>query len=697
MAEEMDNIDDELRDLMNAEDGDETEVEAPDEQSVQGQTRLVNIAEHLDDDQVDQIGTTLLTEVRTDIDSRKDWLDRVENWIELATQVTKEKSHPWPGASNIKYPLLQTAAVQFHARAFPALLGNTTPVRGKVIGRDPMGIKANRADRVGTFMSYQVLYDMKDWVDDMDRALLILPLLGAVYKKTYFNPNTSSPVSEIIHPRDFIINYDAREFHNARKTHRIWKTPNEIKENQNRGIYREFEGDDIFQAPKTASQARDDTHGLNNPGVEDPYTLQEMYEVHCLLDLDEDGYREPYIVTLRESDGKVYRITEGFNQNEVDMSEDGSILAIRPKTYFTAYFFMPDPESKTHGLGFGTIVGPLNEAVNTIINQLTDAGTLSNLQGGFLGRGVRLKGGDISFKPGEWKNVNATGEDIRKGIFPMPVREPSNVLFTLLGTLIDSGKDLTSVQDLMVGKNPGQNQPFSTSQMVMEQGLKVFNGIYKRLYRSMSDEFQLLFEVNGEHLNIQKYMEVLDDQGQEIMEAMQEHGPQAVMKFLAQDWNTEDMDVIPTAEPDMVAEVQRAMKAESLMGKVEMGLPINPQVALRRMLEAEQHENIEELLEMPEPQPDPEVVLKERELEIREVEASIKAQVAEADVMLKETQAEVLLIEGESKEVERMHGQFMKEKEERRKEFEALTGRLKETANANKARTAGSKSGGTTG
>ena len=620
----------------------------------------------------------------------------MENWVKLATQVVELKTFPWPEASNIKYPLLQTAAVQFHARAFPALLGNSTPVKGKVIGMDPVGEKAARAQRVGTYMSHQVLYDIEHWVDDMDRALLMLPLIGAVYKKTYFNPKTMRPVSDMIHARDFIINYDAKDFTNSRKTHRLWKAPNEIVELQKRGIYREFEGDDVLTPPKTASEARDKTHGLQNSGVQDPYTLQELYEVHCLLDLDEDGYREPYIVTLRESDGKVFRITAGYGPKDVEHDDAGNVMAITPKTYFTPYFFMPDPESKTHGLGFGTIVGPLNEAVNTLINQLTDSGTLSNLQGGFLGRGIRIQGGNLKFNPGEWKPVNNTGDDLRKGIFPMPTREPSNVLFQLLGTLVEAGRDLTSVQDMMVGRNPGQNQPFSTSQLVMEQGLKVFNGIYKRIYRSMSAEFRLLYRVNSEHLNMRNYMETLDYQGEEVAKAIEESGPEVVMKFLAGDFDQDDVDILPTAEPDMVAEVQRAMKAESLMAKVQLGLPINPVVALRRMLEAEQHEGIEELLAMPEPQPDPQVMIKAKEVELKGIDLEIKAGVAEADVILKEAQAEALFMNAEGEEMQRMHTQFLGEKDQRRKEFDSVTSRLKEMNNANKTRESGKKTSGAT-
>jgi chaperonin GroES len=643
----------------------------------QGMFRVINLAEEIPETELDSIGSTLLTQVRIDIESRSEWLERLESWVGLATQVKESKTFPWPDASNIKFPLLQTAAVQFHARSFPALLGNSTPVRGKVIGSDPSGVKAAKGTRIGTFLSHQVLYDIKGWVDEMDRGLLILPLIGSFYKKTNFNPQTARPKSEMIHPRDFIINYDARDFEHARKTHRLWKTPNEIVELENRNLYRKFEGSDTIEPPKTASPIRDKAQGLNRSGGDDPDALQELYEVHTLLDLDKDGYKEPYIVTLRASDGKIHRITECFNATEVERNQKtGAIIAITPKKYFTPYFFMPDPESKTHGLGFGTIVGPINEAVNSLINQLTDAGTLSNLQGGFLGRGIRLKGGDTRFTPGEWKQANNTGDDLRKGIFPMPTREPSNVLFQLLSLLIDAGKDLTSVQDLMVGKNPGQNQPFSTSQMVMEQGLKVFNGIYKRIYRSMSEEFQLLYEVNSEHMDLERYMEVLDDNGQEVQQAMQEEGPDAVLQFLAGDFNAADMDIVPTAEPDMLAEVEKAAKAESLMMKVQAGLPINPAVVTRRMLEAEGIEDIDELLELPEPQPDPELILKERELDQRDVELSYKASESESVIMLNETKAEALILESEGKGRERMHAEFIAAKKQRTAEFDALTKRL---------------------
>jgi len=639
-----------------------------------------NIANVLNDDELDNLGIGLLEQVNTDIDSRKEWLTRTDKWMELVTQVMEEKTFPWPGASNIKFPLIATAAVQFHARAFPSLLGNSTPVRAKVIGKDPRGVKAARGVRVETYMSHQVLHGMDDWVDDMDRLLFIVPIIGSLYKKTYRNPSLRKNVSETINPRDFIINYDARDIKSARKTHRLWKLPNEIKELQNRDIYRKFDGDDIYQPTQVQSEVRDKAQGLNNPGKEDIYALQELFEVHCLLDLDGDGYREPYIATIRATDGKVFNLVANYTPDLIEQEGD-KIIAIQPKDYFTHYFFLPDPESKTHGIGFGTMVGPLNVAVNTILNQLTDAGTLSNMQGGFLSRGVRLKGGATKFTPGEWKTVNATGDDLRKGIFPMPVREPSNVLFQLLGLLIDAGKDLSSVQDMMVGRNPGQNQPYSTSQMVIEQGMKVFNGIYKRLYRSMTAEFKKIYKLNGEYLDVAKYKELLDIDGMDTKGAENMAGAEEVIKFLIKDFSSDDMDIIPTAEPDMIAEMQKVMRANSLLEKAGMGLPLNKKEVTKRVLEAEGHEDIETLMQVPPPQPPPEMQLKMAELEHKKQIDGLTVQLdkikTESEVLKSNVETEIMLANAKKEDVTGIHTQYMEQQRLVKEEFEAVTKRMK--------------------
>ena len=649
-----------------------------------------NICDVLDDEDLDALGINLREQVNTDINSRSDWLQRNDEWMKLVAQVVEEKTYPWPKASNIKFPLISTAAIQFHARAFPSLLGTNRPIRCRVIGRDKRNLKAERAERLSTFLSFQLIEGMEDWVGDMDRLLFILPIIGSIYKKTYYSEQKRSIVSELIMPRDLIINYDATDIKDARKTHRLWKLPNTITEMQNRGLYRKLAEDgevEPIDTSKVANEVRDKIHGLANSAKADDYSLQELYEIHCLLDLDDDGYKEPYVVTLRESDGKIYRVVANYSDAEMEKNGD-DIVAIEPKDYFTHYFFLPDPESKTHGIGFGTMIGPINNAVNTLINILTDAGHMHSLGGGFMSRGVRLKGGAVKFRPGEYKQVNTTGDDLRKGILPLPTKEPSTVLFQLLGLLIDSGKDLSSVQDQMVGKSPGQNTPFSTTQAVMEQGLKVFNGIYKRIYRSMTSEFKKIYKLNKEFPDVNMYMNVLDMNGMDVDEAVKgmtpegkPRGMEGVLQNLGEDFNTEDMDCIPTAEPDMIAEMQKIQKAMSLTQKMAQGIPLNVQEVTRRTLEAEGHEDIDILMDIPTPQMPPEVILeqekfkwlKEKEtLELRSKQLLDMAKVAQ----LKAT-SELAYAQAQNEDVKGLHAQFMAEQKSIQDEYSNVTQRLK--------------------
>ncbi len=666
-----------------------------------------NIAELIEENKLDQMGADLKTQVETDISSRSEWLEKNDKWMELVTQVMEAKTYPWPNASNIKFPLISTAAIQFHARAYPALLGNNKPVKLRVIGRDEKSLKAQRAGRLSTFLSYQVTDQIDGWMDDMDRLLFIVPIIGSLYKKTYFSDQKNKIASELVHPRDFIINYDAIEIEDARKTHRLWKLANTIVEYQRKGLYREIPNEEEMplQPPKVHSKPRDNAHGLNNSGKADHYALQELYEVHCMLDLDDDGYQEPYVVTLRESDGKIYRIAANYGIESIEYNQHGEISAIKPNDYFTHYFFLPDPESKTHGIGFGTMVGPINEAVNTIINQLTDAGHMHTLGGGFLARGIRMKGGAVKFKPNEWKTVQTTGDDLKKGILPLPTKEPSATLFQLLGLLIDSGKDLSSVQDLMVGRNPGQNQPYSTTQAVMEQGMKVFNGIYKRLYRSMTAEFRKIYNLNKDFPDPVSYMEILDLDGQEAQQAAQAPdmatgqamGMQKVLQFLAEDFRQDNHDVVPTAEPDMVAEMQKIMRANALMDKLKNGLPINVMEVTKRTLEAEGHENVEVLLQVPKQPPPPDVVLDQKKFEHQvQLDGLIQERenlLAKSQINKNEMEAMLAYGKAQNESVEGLHTQFMDQQRQITEEFNAVTNRIKALTGGQKRETGKPTSG----
>jgi chaperonin GroES len=228
------------------------------------------------------------------------------------------------------------------------------------------------------------------------------------------------------------------------------------------------------------------------------------------------------------------------------MDDDGRVVEIKPTQYYTKFGAIPNPTGSFYDIGFGHLLGPINESVNTLINQLVDAGSLSNLQSGFLGKGLRVSKGESRFRPGEWKSVNVTGDDIKKHVFALPVREPSNVLFQLLGMLVTSGKELASVAEIMVGKMPGQNTPAYTTKETVEQGMKLFTAIYKRIYRSLKSEFRKLYRLNKQYLDPQEIVDVLD------------------MEIPQSDYEGSENDVIPSADPSAASSSDKFAKVQQI-------------------------------------------------------------------------------------------------------------------------------------
>lgn len=612
-----------------------------------------NLADFLSQEELDSIGKKLLEQIRIDEDSRKEWMETNREWMKLASQVREDKNFPWPGASNVKYPLLTIAAMQFNARALPNLVNSNKPIRARVIGKDPQQEKIKRVHRVETYMGYQILEMMTEWLDEMDRLLFVLPMVGICYKKTYYSPNSSQLKSCLILPNDLIVNYHAKSFERARMTEVLYLDQNEIYELQADGIYLDV---DVTNNPTNL----DDRNAENMIGqkidpVDSDMETKRLYESHCWVDIDGDGYKEPYVITLSE-EGKILRIVARWSSDNIRYNQKGDISKIIPDEYFTPYIFLPDPSSAVSGLGLGSLLGPVNESVNTIINQLIDAGTIANQQGGFLGRGINLRGGNLRFRPGEWKQVNTTGDDIRKNIFPMPVREPSNVLFQLLEMLINSGERVSAVSEMMVGENPGQNQPATTTMAVLEQGLKVFTSIYKRIHRSLTKEYRIIYRLNGMYLDEDVYNMVLDDDSG---------------SFGISDFNAEDMDIKPASDPSIVSQAQKSVKSKALMEKLAMGLPLNISEVTRRALESEEHEDIEVLMDVPEQGPtfDQQIQLQElqSDVQLRQMELQLDAMKIKAQAAKDQTGAQLNM----AKVQEIGHDAQIKERSQKLSEIEA--------------------------
>lgn len=604
-----------------------------------------NLAADLSDDKLIEIGNDVVIGYETDLESRKPWEKDLKNWTELALQVASDKTFPWPNAANIKYPLLATAAMQFAARAYPTLIpSNGKVVKCKVIGSDPTGEKSMRAFRVSTHMSYQVMEQMDGWEEDMDKLLIALPISGTCFKKTYWDSSKQQNCSNLVLPKSLVVNYWTRCLEDAERiTEVFYLSKRKVKERQNLGIFIDVElGDPQTPADDVTTSINRSFQRASDFDETTPYTILEQ---HTYLDLDEDGYAEPYIVTVEAESNKVLRIVPRFSEADVLMDDKQKVVSIEAVQYYTKYGFIPNPDGGFYDIGFGRLLGPLNNSANTIINQLVDAGSLSNLQAGFIGKGLRIKMGETRFQPGEWKAVNAVGDDLKKQIFPLPVREPSQVLFNLLDLLLKSGKELASVAEIFVGKMPGQNTPAITTMASIEQGMKVFTAVYKRVYRSLTSEFRKIYKLNQQYMNPEEYISILDN------------------PIPQEDYKGPEDDIIPGADPSAVSSQEKQQKVQAVMQLLNLGT-INPMAATLMYLEAHEipEAEIKKLAMQPQPKTDPKV-------EALQAKAAIDQQKAQNDIQISR---EKLRMDQMTKEQEMQHKATLQRMELEGKQMEGI-------------------------
>lgn len=586
-----------------------------------------NIAEKLDDKKLQEIGQEAKKGFEQDVLSCQDWQDECEMWIKLAKQVCEEKTYPWPHASNVKYPLLSTAAMQFAARAYPSLVPSDGGiVEARPIGKDPDGKKTNTAEAVSIYMSYQLLYEMDGWERDMDRLLIMLPIVGSMFKKTYWDSVKKINCSRLVLPTKLFVDYWTCTLDEAERISEVLElSERKFKERVMSKVWLDVN----LNSPTTPLDAK-------NPPALDATTPYEFIEQHTYLDLDDDGYREPYIVTFHRQSGKVVRIVARFDEDTIYTDEDGNLLKIEPIQYYTKFGFVPNPDGGFYDIGFGVLLGPLNESVNTLINQLVDSGHMSSLQSGFLGKGLRLRVGEQRFSPGEWKVVNNTAEDLKKQIVPLPASQPSTVLLELMTNLVTSGKELASVAEIFTGKMPGQNTPATTTMATVEQGMKVFTAVYKRIYRSLAEEFNKLYRLNSIYLNEQEYAGVVD------------------MQVSREDFQKKSHTIFPGADPTAMSQAEKLMKAQGLMELMPMvpGM-LNPVEVVNRVLEAQDQPNRQALF-MPQvaqsgqwsPPPDPKTqelqmkaqadqALNQQKIQVSQQQAAMDAQSTQAQLQMK--------------------------------------------------------------
>lgn len=593
-----------------------------------------NLYEYLSEEQLNEISQDVRSRYDDDKGTMSEWLTVMEKGLDLAKMSKTEKNYPYQGASNIQYPVIINAAMQYNARAYPAIVPSGDPVRCAVNGSDVDGMKAARGDRVAKFSSYQLKTGMKRWERDTDRMTFIGPIVGTVFRKYWYDPATQTQKSRLCEPGKIILSNAISDLSEANSiTEEFNLYPYEITERQKTGWYADAD--------------------INNGMDFDENKVEEFIEQICRIDLDDDGYPEPYVVTVHVSSGKVLRVSSAFDADDVRLSEnDDEILYIEPNAFYVDYHFLPSFDGSFLGHGFGALLGDISDTINTILNQLMDAGHYSSMGGGWIGaKDFKVKGGTGRFAPGEWKVTTQRGDDIRKGIVPMTFPEPSAVLFQLLGVMLDAARDISSTSNIMTGDASNANMPVGTVMALIEQGLQVFTASYKRVYVSLKKEFALLCRMNARYLSPETYSAFFDDMGED---------GQPVIYNPADDFNLSNMDVTPVADHKSVTDMQRMAKAQMLFDMAEKGL-IDKAEAISRVLEAANVEDIEALM----PQPDP-MAAQIAEMQFMSAQMDLEMKSAEIGKKIAETQSEMAkaakdVASAESEEMGRNLDLYMKQ------------------------------------
>ena len=542
-----------------------------------------NLAELLDDGYLGEISSDLRGSYEEDLESRSEWEDTYTKGLDQLGVKHEERSQPFEGASGVTHPLIAESVTQFQAQAYKELLPSGGPVKTQVLGLQDAE-REEQASRVKNFMNYQIMEVMEEFDPDMDQLLFYLPLSGSTFKKVYFDEAKQRAVSKFVPAQDLVVPYAASDLATAsRVTHVLRMDANDVRKMQIAGFYKDVELSKHEEGEDEVRQKIDEIQGTSKSYTDEVFTILEMH-----VDLDIEGFEDmgpdgqptgialPYIVTIDEGSGQVLAIRRNF--------EEGVGLAKKTQ-YFVHYKFMPG--LGFYGFGLIHMIGGLGRAATSILRQLIDAGTLANLPAGFKARGVRVRNDDEPLQPGEWRDIDAPGGNIRDAIQPLPYKEPSATLAQLLGALIEGGRRFVSLADQQTGDG-NTAAPVGTTVAMLERGMKVMSAIHKRLHYSQRQEFRVLARIFRDNLPPEYPYDV---QGGNLM-------------IKAQDFD-DRVDVVPVSDPNIFSMAQRVTLAQTQLQLAQS----NPQVhnlhaAYRRMYQALEVQNIDEILPPP-PKPQP--------------------------------------------------------------------------------------------
>lgn len=524
-----------------------------------------NLAEEMPEGDLQELADDILDMIRIDKNSRKDWERTYVEGLELLGLKLEERTEPWEGACGVYHPILSESVVKFQSETIIETFPPNGPVKTKIIGKVTRE-KEDAAARVREDMNYELTEKMVEYRSEHERLLWSLPIAGSAFKKVYFDPVLGRPMAMFVPAEDIIVPYGASDMISApRITHRMRKTPNQLRKLQVSGFYRDIEVSEPTREINELQEKKDEESGMTY-SEDDRYMI---YEVHIDYDLpgyeDPDGIALPYVITLA-STGEVLAIRRNYLEDDP---------AKEKRLHFTHYTYIPG--FGFYGFGLIHLVGGFAKSATSILRQLVDAGTLSNLPGGFKSKDLRVKGDDTPIAPGEWRDVDVTGITIKDSIVPLPYKEPSRTLYELLGTIVTEGRKFASVADLKVGDMSNQ-APVGTTLAILERALKVMSAVQARVHAAMKSEFKLIAGLVRDYTP-NTYLYEVD-------------GPQRAKQS---DYDT--TEIIPVSDPNASTMAQRVVQYQAALQLAQSAPQLYDLGQLhRQMLEVLGIRNVDKIL-----------------------------------------------------------------------------------------------------
>ena len=533
----------------------------------------VNFAEVLEEGELESLAAELVDAFMLDRGSRKEWAQAYIKGLDLLGMKIEDRTQPWQGASGVFHPMLAEAVVRFQAQAMSELLPASGPVNTKTVGKMTRE-KFEQSMRVKNELNYLITEEMVEYRDEMEQMTFRLPLAGSAFKKVYYDPLMERPVSVFVPAEDFVIAYGASSIEAcSRYTHVMKKSPNEVRKLQVSGFYRDVDLPEPAAERSDIQEKYDELEGNEvSLSDDDRHTLLEM---HVDIDLpepfeDPDGIARPYVVTIDLTSREILAIRRNWYEDDAKK---------RKRMHFVHYPYLP-------GLGFyGTglihLIGGLAKSATSIMRQLVDAGTLSNLPAGLKARGMRIKGDNGPLTPGEFRDVDIPGGTIRDNIFPLPFKEPSSVLYQLLGNIVEEGRRIGSVADIQVG-DMSANAPVGTTLALMERSMKVMSGVQARMHAAMHKELRILARVVHDFMPEEYKYEV----GGEFSRV--------------EDFDVSKIDVIPVSDPNAATMAQRIVQYQAALQLAQQAPQLYDMGKLhRQMLEVMGIQDADEIIKLP--------------------------------------------------------------------------------------------------